>query len=125
MTPLTRRVRQYFIFLVCVLLIEVSAIGFRGVLASVAFDPGVTAPPDTRVQQRKRNTRQQTKFSAEDPIQRPVDMPIDILKVLRNDGRNQTCLIKGQLKEDMPSSWFVASEIRLSNGRSSFDSYGN
>ena len=111
MTPLTRRVRQYFIFIVCVLLIKVSAIGFRGVLASVAFDPGVTALPDTRVQQRKRNTRQQTKFSAEDPIQRPVDVPIDVLKLLRNDERNQTCLIKGQLKEDMPASWFVASEI--------------
>ncbi len=119
MMTFTRRVRQYLIFLVCALLIEVSATGFRGVLASVAFDRGVTALSNTRVQQRKRNTREQTKFSAEDAIQRPVDVPIDILKLLRNDERNQTCLIKGQLKEDMPASWFVASEIRLSNGRSS------
>jgi hypothetical protein len=79
-------------------------------LASVALNHGQAF--------HQSGNRQQTSFSAEDPVHHPVNVPPDILRLLRQDGRNQTCLKKGQSKEDIQASWFVASEIDLKSHRS-------
>ena len=98
-----------FLF-VCVFVIQLTATKVDAGLASVALNH--------REAFHQSGNRQQTSFSAEDPIQHPVNVPLDILQILRQDARNQTCLRKGQSKEDIQTSWFVASEIDLKSDRS-------
>ncbi|SRR5258708_80096 len=67
-------------------------------------------------QSKKAAVRKQTTFSAEEPLQHPIDVPTDVLQLLRRDVRNQTCLGEGQSPKDVPASWFVASDISLKDG---------
>jgi hypothetical protein len=47
-------------------------------------------------------------------VKRPVEIPEGGLEVLRNTERIRRCLKTGRLKpEEVPSSWFVGSEIHL------------
>ena len=57
--------------------------------------------------------REQTTFGAEEEIVHPVPIPKDVLQILRSNERNQRLLAKGQKPDEMPASWFVASEINL------------
>ena len=60
-------------------------------------------------------TREQTLFGAEEEISRPVKVPGDVLQILRQDRRNQRHLPKGQSPDEMPETWFIASEIHLND----------
>lgn len=90
-------------------------------LTATKVDAGLSVAPNhvEPFHQSIRGNRQQTSFSAENPVQHPVNVPPDVLQLLRQDARNQTCLEEGQSKEDIQASWFVASEIDLKNDRSS------
>src|SRR5690349_14259839 len=68
-------------------------------------------------QTNSRRQEEQTHFGAEEKVKRPVTIPEAVLKVLQSDERNQTCL-KGEPVDKMPATWFAASEIHLSQGRS-------
>ncbi len=105
--------RGYLFLFAFVSVIQLTATKVDAGLASVALNHWED------FHQSKRANRQQTSFSAEEPIQHPVSLPPDILQLLRQDARIQTCLRKGQSKEDIQASWFVASEIDLKFDRSS------
>ena len=66
-------------------------------------------------QLRPEDSQEQTAFGAEEPIQQPVELPEDVLKILRHDPRNKTCLASGQSEELMPATWFVAANVKLNN----------
>ena len=66
-------------------------------------------------QSNETDSQEQTAFGAETPIQHPVELPDDVLKILRHDARNKTCLASGQSEELMPAAWFVASKVKLNN----------
>jgi hypothetical protein len=72
--------------------------------------PKSTAQQPTSTQAR---TEEQTVFESETKIERPVPVPDDVLRILRQDKRNQTCLGKRESLDKIPASWFVASEIDL------------
>ncbi len=58
---------------------------------------------------------EQTTFGAEEEILRPVNMPADVLQILRHTDRNQRALRAGESVNDILASWFVASEINLND----------
>src|SRR6266851_5660555 len=60
---------------------------------------------------------EQSHFGAEVRIRNPIEIPSDVLSVLRNVKRNQTCLRDGQSTEDITKSWFVGSKINLNGDR--------
>ncbi len=81
-----------------------------------------TSSPETRSsppvsahtqEQSQVRLREQSAFGAEEEVEHPVNMPEDVLRILRRDERNQRRLAEGQSPDDMPASWFVASEIHL------------
>ena len=96
--------------LVCVSVIQLTATKGDVGLATVALNHAVAF--------HQSGSRQQTSFSAEEGVQHPVNVPPDVIKFLRQDARNLTCLRMGQSKEDIQVSWFVASEIDLKFDRS-------
>lgn len=104
--------RVCLLLFVCVFTIRLTGTKVDARLASVAHN-------GEAFHQSNGGNRQQTSFSAEDPVQHPVNVPPDVLQFLRQDARNQTCLKKGQSKEGIQASWFVASEIDLKSDRSS------
>lgn len=53
------------------------------------------------------------------PIERPVPLPDDVLRILQKDGRVQTCLEQGRSLDQIPADWFVAAEQNLNDGESS------
>jgi hypothetical protein len=55
----------------------------------------------------------QTRFGAEVKIERPVNLPPDVLRKLQLDGRNQIRLGKEGSPAQILASWFAASEIDL------------
>jgi hypothetical protein len=57
----------------------------------------------------------QTIFGAELEVKRPVTVPFDVLRILRNDERIQTRLGKRESPDDLSASWFAASEIELND----------
>lgn len=61
--------------------------------------------------------QEQTQFAAEGEVEKPVDLPDEVLRELMNDERNQTCLGINETKEQMPASWFAASQIHLNGDR--------
>ena len=65
----------------------------------------------------RRPQKEQTHFGAEVRIRTPVEIPTDILSILREDKHNQTCLKAGESPANIPGSWFVASRIRLNGDR--------
>lgn len=60
--------------------------------------------------------RGQSRFGAEITIKNPVEIPSDVLSILRGVKRNQTCLGESESADSITKSWFVGSEIHL-NGR--------
>jgi hypothetical protein len=68
----------------------------------------------------RRSQREQSRFGAEVAIRRPVEIPAEVLSILREDKRNQGCLREGESPTNIISSWFVGSRIHL-NGDSKRD----
>jgi hypothetical protein len=62
----------------------------------------------------RRLRKEQSHFGAEVAIRKPVEIPPDVLSILREDKRNQTCLRDGESLTNITSSWFVGSRIHLS-----------
>jgi hypothetical protein len=68
---------------------------------------------ETNAQRNKHFEREQLQFGAEVAVKRPVEVPQDVLSILREDKRNQTCLKEGESPASIPSSWFVGSRVHL------------
>jgi hypothetical protein len=51
------------------------------------------------------------------PVSRPVDLPEDAIQVMRRNPFVLSCLEEGWSPGNVPTKWFVASEIRLRNTR--------
>lgn len=68
--------------------------------------------------QTQKSAREQTTFSVEDiGVKHPVQIPDEVLAILRNDNLVQRGLQSAGIQlENLPTSWFSASEITL--GRS-------
>lgn len=49
------------------------------------------------------------------PVVRPVHLPEDALKVMRQNKTVLDCLEDEQSKDDIPETWFIASEVHLSD----------
>ena len=78
--------------------------------------PQVGSRPSASAQTQQSSSeqrREQTSFGAEEEIVHPIPIPKDVLQVLRSNERNQRLLAKGQTPDEIPASWFVASEINL------------
>jgi hypothetical protein len=57
---------------------------------------------------------EQSRFAVEGiPIEKPKDVPESVLKILRKDDYVVGCLRQGQSVSEIPTSWFVGSEIHL------------
>jgi hypothetical protein len=61
--------------------------------------------------------KEQSHFGEEVTIINPVEIPSDVLAILREDKRNQTCLREGELPTNITGSWFVGSKIHLHSDR--------
>lgn len=104
--------RSSLLLLICLSFV-VSA---NGVMSRVSRDPESGETLKLVVgQSHRRPLWQQTHFNAEESIQDPIEVPKDVLQILRRDARNQTCLVKGQSEETLPASWFVASKVNVSS----------
>ncbi len=73
---------------------------------------------NSQASQRSATTREQTNFGAEGDFKKPVSLPSDALQSLRNshspDDLIQMCAQESGIAVDqIPATWFVASEIRL------------
>jgi len=68
---------------------------------------------ETSAQRTRRSQKEQSDFGAEVAIRKAVEIPIDVLSILREDKRNQTCLKDGESPMSITSSWFVGSRIHL------------
>jgi len=68
--------------------------------------------------QSKAPASEQSEFSAEDAgLKRPVEIPEDVMAILRNDDLVKNVLeSEDLLPEKLPQSWFSASVIHLSSG---------
>lgn len=74
--------------------------------------------------QHAEHSREQTDFGAEGDFQKPVPIPADALQSLRtsrsaDDALQECAEQEGIPATEIPASWFVASEIRLSRMSSS------
>jgi hypothetical protein len=91
-------------------------LGCAGPVPSTPSGASSTPTPSPQVpQQSKARPREQTKFGVEEEVEHPVDLPEDVLQILRRDERNQQSLSQGQSPNDIPASWFVASQVRLND----------
>jgi len=61
----------------------------------------------------RRSKKEQSHFGAEVTIRKPIEIPTDVLSILREDKRNHTCLKDGESPINISSSWFVGSRIHL------------
>jgi hypothetical protein len=77
---------------------------------------GKSPTPDER--QLRNEPRAQTRFGAEETIERPVDLPHEILQILRRDEHNQSRLGNGRSVNEITATWFAASEIDLDGDES-------
>jgi hypothetical protein len=57
--------------------------------------------------------KEQSQFGAEVAIRKPTEIPTDVLSILRQDKRNQTCLKEGESQGNITSSWFLGSRVHL------------
>ena len=87
----------------------------RPMATEATSNPSVSTPPQ-RLNQAGRV--EQTIFGVEEEIERPVSIPEDVLQLLRQDQRNQRYLAQGQSLQDIPASWFIASQVHLHDGDS-------
>jgi hypothetical protein len=69
--------------------------------------------PASNVQIGISKTYEQTHFGVEEKIVKPVTVPSDALRILRQDEISQTCVAEGKSADQIPASWFVASAIHL------------
>jgi len=51
----------------------------------------------------------------ESPVVRPVNLPGDALRVMKQNKTVPACFEDGQSKDDIPETWFIASDIHLSD----------
>lgn len=58
---------------------------------------------------------EQVEFAMEGSVVRPVHLPEDALRVMRQNKTVVDCLESGQSKEAIPETWFITSEVHLSN----------
>lgn len=68
----------------------------------------------------KVNRAEQTRFGLEEPINRPVPIPEDVLKMLRQDSDISACDLESNSRDSIPSTWYEASQIHL-DGPSQID----
>jgi len=86
------------------------------VLLAVVATPQAGIP---QAQAQRQHSREQTEFGAEGAFRRPVPLPAAALEALRTakfpDSTLQDCAEQAGIRvEDIPASWFVASELQLS-----------
>ncbi len=67
----------------------------------------------TFAQTSRRPQKEQSHFGAEVAIKKATELPTDVLSMLREDKRNQTCLRDGESLTNITSSWFIGSRIHL------------
>lgn len=60
-----------------------------------------------------RSDDEQSHFGAETPVRKTAEIPGEVLSILRQDKRNQTCLEKGESPTGITSDWFVGSRVQL------------
>jgi len=70
---------------------------------------------EASAQARRRSQKEQSHFGAEVAIRKAAEIPTDVLSILREDKRNQTCLRDGESSTNITSSWFVGSRIHLNS----------
>ena len=75
---------------------------------------------ETSAQASRRSQKEQSHFGAEVAIRKATEIPTDVMSILREDKRNQTCLRDGESPTNITSSWFVGSRIHL-NGNGDAD----
>jgi len=75
---------------------------------------------EASAQTRRRSQKEQSHFGAEVAIRKAAEIPTDVLSILREDKRNQTCLREGESPTNITSSWFVGSRVHL-NGDADAD----
>ena len=68
---------------------------------------------EASAQASRRSQKEQSHFGAEVAIRKAAEIPTDVLSILREDKRNQTCLGDGESPTNITSSWFVGSQIHL------------
>ena len=68
---------------------------------------------DAFAQTGRRLPKEQTRFGAEVAITNATEIPSEVLSILREDKRNQSCLKNGESSTNIISSWFVGSQIHL------------
>jgi len=65
-------------------------------------------------QQTKGRIGEQTGFGAEEAVRRPVELPPDVLRILRsNSDIQRSCLKRVGSADEIPSSWFIGSRVNL------------
>jgi hypothetical protein len=75
---------------------------------------------EASAQTTRRSPKEQSHFGAEVAIRKATEIPTDVLSILREDKRNETCLKDGESRMSITSSWFVGSKIHL-NGNGDAD----
>lgn len=68
---------------------------------------------EASAQASRRLQKEQSHFGAEVTIKKATEIPTDVLSILREVKRNQTCLRDGASPTNITSSWFVGSRIHL------------
>src|SRR5713226_4205912 len=68
---------------------------------------------EASAQASRRSQKEQSHFGAEVAIKKVTEIPTDVLSILREVKRNQTCLRDGESSTNITSSWFVGSRIHL------------
>jgi hypothetical protein len=59
----------------------------------------------------------QTRFSLEEPVNHPIPIPEDVLKILRREADITACEISPEERSRIPPSWFEASWVQLDGPR--------
>jgi hypothetical protein len=80
----------------------------------------VLAVGEASPQASRRSQKEQSHFGAEVSIRKAAEIPTDVLSILTEDKRNQTCLRDGESPTNITNSWFVGSWVHL-NGDADAD----
>src|SRR5260370_35483464 len=63
---------------------------------------------------------EQIRFGLEEPINRPAPIPVDVLRILRQDSDVRACEVEAGSRDVIPAAWYGASQIHL-DGPSEID----
>lgn len=85
----------------------------QAVPSEVKSDPPIFVQEQQQKQGKPRD--EQLRFGAEEAIRNPTSVSEEVLQILRSDERNRTCLAANESPGDIPTSWFVASEVNLNH----------